>query len=107
MPSYTPGTIRFDLPIELTDMPVIPTQFTVNDMIPTRAVVKFEIEPGEAPVMRSLDLSGAIPLKAGGPSKRVTSDSYWFMLRSHRDEMPEPIRELAAYAMAYVTEMLK
>jgi hypothetical protein len=103
-PRYATELIEVIVRIELDNMPAVPTSFGSTDIIVSSAVVLFNLIDGDFPNFRRIKLTGSIPLKSGGPSKRSQSDDYssW-----NADRMPDPIRDIVVYAQAQVMERLK
>lgn len=102
-PTYTPRDIRLTLQIELADMPEVPTRFGAKGIIAERAIVTFDLSSG-VPEFKRCQLKGSVPLKSGGPSRSPQSDDYW---NRNLDELPEPIKQVLAYAETLVLGMLK
>lgn len=103
-PRYATQPIEAIVRIELDDMPAVPTSFGSTDIIVSSAEVLFSLIDGDLPNFRHIKLTGSIPLKNGGPSKRSQSDNYssW-----NANRMPDPIRDIVVYAQAQLMERLK
>lgn len=102
---YTPRDIAISIQIDLENMPEVPTLYGAKGIIVREAVVTFDLFSGLGlPEFRRCQLSGWVPLKSGGPSRSPQSDDYgtW-----NSDRMPEPIKQVVAYAQTLVLGMLK
>jgi len=102
-PSYTPGAVTVFVPLDLEDMPAIPTQYGRKGLIPQHAVVTFDIE-GDTPVYHRIQLSGVVPLKSGSPSRNPQSDDYW---AGTRNPVPEPVQAVIEHARQYLLATLR
>jgi hypothetical protein len=98
--TYTLGKITMTIELDLENMPALPVRFSNNPLIATRATIRFGIVSNVMTFDRA-GLTGVMPLKSGGPSKRIGSAAY-----GRIEDMPDPIKAVVAYAQAHLRSML-
>jgi hypothetical protein len=104
-PYYHPGQIEMLVHLRLDGIPAIPTRYSVNDIIPAYAKVRFLLDAGE-PRWQEIELTGVAPLKSGAPSKRRMYDNYMAAVIAGRS-LPDPVQAILDAATDHLKGILR